>query len=142
MWHYDEKGAYSVKSSSYVAMAAWSHEGPSSPDIVNKWWKFLWHLSIPSKAKIFIWRAYNNIFSLFEQIWLNGESWCMSGVGGVGKTRRRFGTAFCNAQNMLQCGKRVRFGRQSILIAGALSRTSLSPTSQHCPARILSIFIS
>ena len=54
------KGVFTVKSAYYVAlnMVDLSKEGESScGDPRKRLWKKVWHLNIPSKIKIFAWRA-------------------------------------------------------------------------------------
>ncbi|KAK2664867.1 hypothetical protein Ddye_003441 [Dipteronia dyeriana] len=58
-WHYTADGNYSVKSgyklgneSEYLNRASCSGSG-----LLESWWKTLWHLEIPTKVKVFIWRA-------------------------------------------------------------------------------------
>ncbi|KAK2654924.1 hypothetical protein Ddye_007976 [Dipteronia dyeriana] len=58
-WHYTTDDNYSVKSgyklgneSEYLNRASSSGSG-----LLESWWKTLWHLEIPTKVKVFIWRA-------------------------------------------------------------------------------------
>ena len=61
IWAANKKGVFSVKSAYYVAlnMVDNSEEGESScGDPRERLWKKVWHLNIPSKIKIFAWRAF------------------------------------------------------------------------------------
>ena len=60
IWVGNMKGVFTVKSAYYVTlnMVDSSEEGESScGDPRQQLWKKVWHLNIPSKIKIFAWRA-------------------------------------------------------------------------------------
>ncbi|XP_030929385.1 uncharacterized protein LOC115955407 [Quercus lobata] len=60
IWVGNRKGVFSVKSAYYVALNLMdcSNEGESSfGDPLERLWKKIWHLNIPSKIKNFAWRA-------------------------------------------------------------------------------------
>jgi hypothetical protein len=68
-WHYNKNGRYSVRSGYHIQ---WKHtfgarQGqlalPGS-SAINPVWKELWRLKIPSKCKIFLWRALHAIIPL------------------------------------------------------------------------------
>ncbi|KAL5820844.1 hypothetical protein ACOSQ3_022726 [Xanthoceras sorbifolium] len=50
-------GQYSVKSGYRVGCSLGDDASPSNMKPTKSWWKFLWCLKIPSKIKIFIWKA-------------------------------------------------------------------------------------
>ncbi|KAK3185204.1 hypothetical protein Dsin_032490 [Dipteronia sinensis] len=60
LWHYDKSVTYSVKSGYWLAKNMDSNPSCSSLNPSVSWWKFLWPLSLPTKIKIFIWKACNN----------------------------------------------------------------------------------
>ncbi|KAK2634049.1 hypothetical protein Ddye_028841 [Dipteronia dyeriana] len=59
-WHYTEDGNYSVKSSYKVGLRLENSSAPSSSNkvMLSSWWKFIWHLKIPPKVIMFLWKAY------------------------------------------------------------------------------------
>ncbi|KAK3210788.1 hypothetical protein Dsin_015494 [Dipteronia sinensis] len=69
-WHFDQKGSYSVKSGYWVGVSLSSVSGPSNSssfsDASIAWWKSLWKLQIPSKIKVFVWKACHNMLPSFE----------------------------------------------------------------------------
>ncbi|KAL5570630.1 hypothetical protein UlMin_027205 [Ulmus minor] len=59
LWHYDKSGHYTVRSGYWLANKCRSV--PSSSTIsLNSWWKQFWHLRVPSKIRVFIWKAFYN----------------------------------------------------------------------------------
>ena len=68
-WKYTKHGKYTVRSGYHLQ---WRHQfGPSAGQLAlpgssstNPVWKSLWQLRIPSKVKIFIWRALHGILPL------------------------------------------------------------------------------
>ncbi|KAL5830904.1 hypothetical protein ACOSQ4_016258 [Xanthoceras sorbifolium] len=56
-WHFDKLGCFSVKSAYRLALNANNSASPSSSRTPPPWWKKLWSLPLPSKIKIFCWRA-------------------------------------------------------------------------------------
>ena len=58
--HFDKKRIFSVKSGYQVVLN--DKIQPSSSNLldVSKWWNSFWTLNIPSKIKIFAWRASRN----------------------------------------------------------------------------------
>ncbi|KAL5543309.1 hypothetical protein UlMin_007093 [Ulmus minor] len=59
LWHYDKPGHYIVRSDYWLATKCRSISSSSTLSI-NSWWKRFWRLRIPSKIRIFIWKAYHN----------------------------------------------------------------------------------
>lgn len=57
IWHFNSSGDYSVKSGYWnaIRIKGWGQVSTSAGH--SPWWRSLWQLSIPSKVKIFIWRA-------------------------------------------------------------------------------------
>ncbi|KAK2659019.1 hypothetical protein Ddye_005552 [Dipteronia dyeriana] len=60
MWHYDMMGTYSVRSGYHLGSVLASNPGTSGLNSLESWWKYFWRLKIPSKVKIFLWKACNN----------------------------------------------------------------------------------
>jgi hypothetical protein len=68
-WGPTSHGRYTVRSGYYLQ---WRHQfGPSAPQLAlpgssatNPVWKILWKIKVPSKVKIFIWRALHDIVPL------------------------------------------------------------------------------
>ncbi|KAL5547561.1 hypothetical protein UlMin_002792 [Ulmus minor] len=59
LWHYDKSGHYTVRSGYWLANQCRSV--PSSSTIsLNSWWKRFWKLRVPSKIRVFIWKAFYN----------------------------------------------------------------------------------
>ncbi|KAL3825323.1 hypothetical protein ACJIZ3_021352 [Penstemon smallii] len=65
LWHYNRNGLFSVRSAYHLAVKIAresDHTGAASSSAGNSNdWKWLWALSIPSKIKIFLWRACKNL---------------------------------------------------------------------------------
>ncbi|KAL5846730.1 hypothetical protein ACOSQ3_010254 [Xanthoceras sorbifolium] len=59
LWHPDRAGKYSVKSGYWVALdQKLLKSGPSCSRVDGvSWWMILWGLKIPSKVRIFCWKA-------------------------------------------------------------------------------------
>ncbi|KAL5783292.1 hypothetical protein ACOSP7_008321 [Xanthoceras sorbifolium] len=57
IWHFDKKGCFSVKSACKLALKDSCSDSPFGSRAPSPWWKKLWELQIPSKIKIFCWRA-------------------------------------------------------------------------------------
>ncbi|KAL5743547.1 hypothetical protein ACOSP7_026419 [Xanthoceras sorbifolium] len=68
IWHYDRSGVYSVKSGYWVAIEKKNYATASSSSSFAgfSWWRHLWSLKVPSKVKIFLWRAVNNCLPVFQ----------------------------------------------------------------------------
>ncbi|KAL5554900.1 hypothetical protein UlMin_037136 [Ulmus minor] len=59
LWHYDKSGHYTVRSGYWLATKCKSVPSSSALSL-NSWWKRFWRFRIPSKIKIFLWKAYHN----------------------------------------------------------------------------------
>lgn len=59
-WHFDRTGSYTVKSGYKMFMKLKLDGISASSNPMEKVWKILWSLNIPSKIKHFIWKALNN----------------------------------------------------------------------------------
>ncbi|XP_057794871.1 uncharacterized protein LOC131011108 [Salvia miltiorrhiza] len=62
-WIHDEKGRFSVKSGYLLATDFYTPHPATSPEEQMKWYRQLWSTNIPPKAKIFVWRATNNLIA-------------------------------------------------------------------------------
>ena len=62
LWHYEMSGVFSVKSG--YRLLRGSSLVPSCSGLCSSisWWKWFWKLNVPSKIKIFLWKACNNWF--------------------------------------------------------------------------------
>ncbi|KAK2656774.1 hypothetical protein Ddye_009826 [Dipteronia dyeriana] len=58
-WHYTADGNYSVKNGYKLGneLEYLNKASSSGLGLLESWWKTLWHLKIPTKVKVFIWRA-------------------------------------------------------------------------------------
>ena len=89
IWHYDLHGLYIVRSGYWVAMEAKGLEGSSNAAVNKAQWEKLWSLKLPSKVKIFLWRAFHGVLPLFDVLnkWdvkcLNGCMRCCKGVESI-----------------------------------------------------------
>ena len=59
LWHYDKSGHYTVRSGYWLATKGKSVPSSSTSSHTH-WWKRFWRLRIPSKIRIFLWKAYHN----------------------------------------------------------------------------------
>ncbi|KAK2664549.1 hypothetical protein Ddye_003123 [Dipteronia dyeriana] len=57
MWHYDDKGTYTVKSGYLIRHNLASGPTQSIPHPLTSWWTLFWKLWNPLKVKIFIRKA-------------------------------------------------------------------------------------
>ncbi|XP_012842431.1 PREDICTED: uncharacterized protein LOC105962665 [Erythranthe guttata] len=63
VWHYSRSGQFTVKSCyhnimyNHAASSDSQTNGTSSNNGTKDLWKYIWHLSLPPKIKIFVWRA-------------------------------------------------------------------------------------
>ncbi|KAK2638134.1 hypothetical protein Ddye_025929 [Dipteronia dyeriana] len=57
MWHFDKLGSYSMKSGYHLGCNLMNIQSSSGLALSESWWKFLWRIRIPTKIKLFIWRA-------------------------------------------------------------------------------------
>jgi hypothetical protein len=58
-WHFDKYGHYSAKSGYWIANSHTSNPCSSGLNPSVSWWKFFWNLNLPSKVKVFMWKACN-----------------------------------------------------------------------------------
>ncbi|KAL5781846.1 hypothetical protein ACOSP7_006875 [Xanthoceras sorbifolium] len=61
VWHFEKKWVYSVQNGYILALSVKSKGERSDSSLLQKWWKVLWHLNIPPKVRIFIWRLYYDV---------------------------------------------------------------------------------
>ncbi|XP_060972669.1 uncharacterized protein LOC133038517 [Cannabis sativa] len=61
IWHHTTSGEYTVKSGFHLAATLDEQQNSSTSDLHNSWWKTFWHLSLPSKIKIFAWKVMHNV---------------------------------------------------------------------------------
>ncbi|KAL5566188.1 hypothetical protein UlMin_029352 [Ulmus minor] len=59
LWHFDKSGHYTVRSGYWLATKSKSVPSSSTSSLTS-WWKRFWRLRIPSKIRIFLWKAYHN----------------------------------------------------------------------------------
>lgn len=72
-----KRSVYSVKSSDYVA----SHLNRTSETISQVNWKKIWHIHIPPKLCVFLWRVLKNVLSTKQRLNQRGinvapNCWC------------------------------------------------------------------
>lgn len=61
IWHFDQTGKYTVNSGYKLFMNSKISEASSSNNVMESVLKNLWKLRIPSKIKIFWWKAINEV---------------------------------------------------------------------------------
>ncbi|KAL5552091.1 hypothetical protein UlMin_002267 [Ulmus minor] len=62
LWHYDKSGHYTVRSGYWLANKCRSVPSSSTTSL-SSWWKRFWRLRVPSKIRVFIWKAFHNWIS-------------------------------------------------------------------------------
>lgn len=72
IWHYTSHGEYTVKSGYKLSMTDSVGQGSSSLNSLRKWWVALWETKIPSKIKVFIWKAFHNCLPTNFCLWRKG----------------------------------------------------------------------
>lgn len=72
IWHYDEKGCYSVKSGYHIAMQTKHLPSSLKGSADKQWWNFLWHSKIPNKVKIFVCRVLHDILPIWKNMFKRG----------------------------------------------------------------------
>ncbi|KAK4398115.1 putative ribonuclease H protein [Sesamum angolense] len=63
IWHYSNNGLFSVRSAYHLALSYFLASNAGTSDgrpRYKKLWKSIWQAKVPSKAKLFIWRAIRN----------------------------------------------------------------------------------
>ncbi|KAM6576524.1 hypothetical protein CsatB_028361 [Cannabis sativa] len=60
IWHYSSTGCYTVKSGYQFDADSQDTTAPSSSSSSNDWWQNFWSLKLPSKVRIFAWRAFHD----------------------------------------------------------------------------------
>ncbi|KAK3188720.1 hypothetical protein Dsin_028281 [Dipteronia sinensis] len=60
LWHYEQSGIYSLKSGYRLGCNMRTLASTSGLGEGVSWWKFSWKADIPTKVKVFIWKACNN----------------------------------------------------------------------------------
>ena len=61
LWHFDKRGEYSVKSGYQVALNLKFPDHPNSSENKQIPWNIIWASELPTKIKIFMWRAARNL---------------------------------------------------------------------------------
>ncbi|KAK2646575.1 hypothetical protein Ddye_021770 [Dipteronia dyeriana] len=57
VWHFNKNGVFYVKSGYWVGRNLCNKNCQPSAHVTVDWWKWMWMLDIPSKIKLFIWKA-------------------------------------------------------------------------------------
>ncbi|KAL5745516.1 hypothetical protein ACOSP7_026662 [Xanthoceras sorbifolium] len=65
-WCHDKEGNYLVRSGYRVVCLQQINPSSSSFSGLQEWWKFCWKLNIPTKVKMFLWRASNGWIPTME----------------------------------------------------------------------------
>uniref|UniRef100_A0A803PLP7 Reverse transcriptase domain-containing protein n=1 Tax=Cannabis sativa TaxID=3483 RepID=A0A803PLP7_CANSA len=95
VWHHTTSGEYTVKSGFHLAASLDEQQQSSSSDLHSSWWKAFWHLTLPSKVKIFAWKVMHNALptaaTLHRRKVLDSAaclmcSWMWESVGSHGTT--------------------------------------------------------
>uniref|UniRef100_A0A803NHT6 Reverse transcriptase domain-containing protein n=1 Tax=Cannabis sativa TaxID=3483 RepID=A0A803NHT6_CANSA len=63
VWHHTTSGIYNVKLGFYLSATLDERDQSTPSDLHSSWWKTFWHLSLPSKIKIFAWKVMHNAIS-------------------------------------------------------------------------------
>lgn len=64
IWHFSQKGFYTIKSGYWVAQSIQNRQvGDEGPSVVSEdvLWRCLWTLTIPNRVKLFLWRCFHLI---------------------------------------------------------------------------------
>ncbi|KAL0388103.1 UNVERIFIED_CONTAM: putative mitochondrial protein [Sesamum radiatum] len=61
IWHYSLNGIFSVRSAYHLALSLGSPANSSTGRWDKRMWQVVWQAHIPNKAKVFMWRAIQNI---------------------------------------------------------------------------------
>ncbi|KAK3206742.1 hypothetical protein Dsin_020788 [Dipteronia sinensis] len=84
IWHYEENGQFSVKSSYWIGRGLMNNEGSSNPGPMISWWQSFWKTRIPIKIKIFVWKACHDWISTMVNIACRGVQ--TNGLSGACKS--------------------------------------------------------
>ena len=68
VWHFEEDGNYTVRSSYRLARSETCGGPSSSVSMEPRWWKKLWGLQIPPKVKHVVWRAWFDALPSFGSL--------------------------------------------------------------------------
>ncbi|TXG72826.1 hypothetical protein EZV62_001405 [Acer yangbiense] len=60
MWHYHSSGVYSMRSGYWPSSSSFGNPSCAGLSCSESWWKFFWHLDLPPKIKLFMWKACHN----------------------------------------------------------------------------------
>ncbi|XP_060962155.1 uncharacterized protein LOC115720894 [Cannabis sativa] len=59
IWHFTNSSEYTVQTGYHLATELDESELPTSSTSQHSWWKYFWNLKLPSKVKIFVWKAFH-----------------------------------------------------------------------------------
>ena len=79
LWHFDKRGEYSVKSGYQVALNLKFPDHPNSSENKQIPWNIIWASELPTKIKIFMWRAARNLMPTAVNLWRKKviqSPWC------------------------------------------------------------------
>ncbi|GJM91514.1 hypothetical protein PR202_ga07890 [Eleusine coracana subsp. coracana] len=82
-WHFDAKGAFSVRSAYKVAVRKREHDnakdvggsGVVEEGETNFDWRRIWRLEVPNKVRMFVWRFVHNNLAVGKNIARRGVKW-------------------------------------------------------------------
>ncbi|KAM6557292.1 hypothetical protein CsatB_004311 [Cannabis sativa] len=59
IWHFTNSNEYTVQSGYHLANDLEDSDLSNSSNNQHTWWKYFWNLQLPSKVKIFVWKAFH-----------------------------------------------------------------------------------